>query len=251
MKMKKFISKNWLKIVLVLSAIIAITLCIFAGKWIASRQVAILQAMLSFATEPVAKNFFTIKIIAGFRVYHFIFIIFIISVTVYAIILRVNSIVAKRKEKIADLNKQKELEKKQKAEEEKKSRFYKIFVSLANDIQISEEDLVYLSKNLSFPNEFPIAKLVRFDFKKLFVISNIKCKVIWHHDLEEILRMYNSFYKNETDDKKLHLLINVISNIYHLWDELLGYNAHEPFKKMVKKTTSDMTKFWQEEEKTL
>jgi uncharacterized membrane protein len=167
-----------------------------------------------------------------------------------------------REERIDNLDKQKKIEKEQKAEEERKkieekrrlaeqekqARFYKLFVSLANDVPISEEDLVYLSKNLSFPNEFPITKLVDFDFKKLFFVSDVKRKILWRHELKDILVMYNSFYECEYTDKELRKLDDTASHIYHLMDKFKDYDSYETFKGMVKGAAKDMAQFYELEE---
>jgi hypothetical protein len=185
----------------------------------------------------------------------------IVTSILMAIKFCLDSIAIKKQKKEAVLNEQKEIEKKQKADEERRKaaeekkaleekkqvRFYQIFVSLANDVPISAENLIYLAKNVSFPNEFPIAKLVKFDFLELISVSTLKKKIIWHNDLESILKMYNSFFKYGYVDSDLKLIVGVVMRIYFLLDKFKNYESLKTFKKMVIDSTPNLSSFWQEE----
>ncbi|MFZ2310938.1 MAG: hypothetical protein WAW11_05345 [Patescibacteria group bacterium] len=132
------------------------------------------------------------------------------------------------------------------AEELRRKNFEVIIYSLANDKPISKEFLVYLGKNYSFVKGFPIRKLADFNFDQMFTISDVKRKIIWEHDLEGILEMYNSFFKKtETSDQDLDAIINAVKRLCKFIRKYEGYEAYNAFNRMLDSATPNIPPQWQ------
>ncbi|MEI6835327.1 MAG: hypothetical protein WCK59_00665 [Candidatus Falkowbacteria bacterium] len=103
-----------------------------------------------------------------------------------------------------------------------------IIYSLANDEVISAEYLIYLAKNAEYIEKFPKKKLINFEpLEEMFNISDVKRKIIWDHDLESVIALYDSWFSDsKTDDSVLELIMETING---LWDFLSPYNEYSGF----------------------
>jgi hypothetical protein len=117
-----------------------------------------------------------------------------------------------------------------------------IIYSLANDKPISKEYLVYLMKHQNHLEGFPLKKLICLNLEQMFfTISIVRQKIVWDHDLEDVLRMYNSWFKKaETSDDILLLLTKSVIVLYNSVKEHKGYQSFSAFEKMIKDTTPNI-----------
>jgi hypothetical protein len=137
---------------------------------------------------------------------------------------------------------------KEKAEAERirKDNFEIIIYSLANDQPINKNYLVYLAKNSEYVKGFPIRKLADFSFDQMFTISDVKRKIIWEHDLERILEMYNSWFKKtETSDQDLAAIIKAVKSLCEFIKPYEGYESFNAFNRMLDNATPNIPPQWQ------
>jgi hypothetical protein len=131
-------------------------------------------------------------------------------------------------------------------EETRKENIIKVLYSLAHDIPISKAHLIYLAKNVHFVANFPVKKLTKFDFEEMFMISDVKKKIIWEHDLQTILEMYSIFFKNsETDDEELASIIEAVSKLCKFIEQYKDYQHFDVLKAMLDKSTTGIPPQWQ------
>jgi hypothetical protein len=124
----------------------------------------------------------------------------------------------------------------------RKQNFDIIIYSLANDKVISAEYLIYLAKNAEHIGKFPKKKLIAFEpLEEMFNISDVKQKIVWDHDLESVIALYDSWFQDsKTDDTILELITEIIDDLYDFvsqYNEFSGFNA---FNKMLEKTAPNI-----------
>jgi hypothetical protein len=129
----------------------------------------------------------------------------------------------------------------------RKKNFDVIIYSLANDKVISAEYLIYLAKNAEYIENFPKKKLINFKpLQEMFNISEVKEKIVWDHDLESVIALYDSWFQDsKAGDAILELIIetmDVLCDFVSQYSEYSGFNA---FKKMLEKTAPNILSYMQ------
>jgi hypothetical protein len=205
--------------------------------WIIDNGGPICDAIWSFFTYRIGSAFGPIS------VWLLLIVILMLVVIVKIIIDHSNYLDSKREMVIKQAIAAKE---KAEAERIRKDNFEIIIYSLANDQPINKNYLVYLAKNSEYVKGFPIRKLADFSFDQMFTISDVKRKIIWEHDLERILEMYNSWFKKtETSDQDLAAIIKAVKSLCEFIKPYEGYESFNAFNRMLDNATPNIPPQWQ------